>query len=850
MSSPARRHNRQRFAMRRWLDDLHMAWRSLVATPLVTGLSILTLALGIGATAAIFTVLNGVVLTPLAFPDAERLVRLRSSVPGLEDGAVWNLSGAQYVHLREHADTLESLGVWQVNAQNVRIGERAGRAVIGIVSHEMLDLVGARAAFGRPLGAVDDQPDAARVVTLSHDYWQREFGSNPSVIGTTLSIEGQAFEIVGVMAPSVRLPGEAGAPRLMERPDLLMTQRLDPSGPFNNSHVFMALAKLADGVGPEAARTELRELTARLPEAFPDVYDDNFMRRFGFQTEAVSLKAVQVGDMARHLWLVFAIVVLVLLVALANVVNLFLARVEARHHELIVHAALGASLWALARQILAQSMMLSVAGALLGIVAAFLGVHLLIAHAPEALPRAENIGIDGVVMAFVVVIALAIGVLLSLLVTMRLRGDAAVPVAGNESHRSTASAKRQRNRAGLVAGQVAIALVLLVTAGMLVQSFSRLTGIDPGFEPERVARVQLHLTGERYRTHRDVWQFYSELLERTEALPGVLSAGAGNPLPLSGQYGCWAQGFEDAAVAQRMRAQGGTACADIVVTAPGYFETLGVPVIDGRTFTRADLDHPDTGAVVVSQAFADRFWPDEDPLGKGIRPLAAPGDTPRYYRVVGVVGDLPAATLEGSPTTAVYYPIIPVPGEGFPVSPSLHLNLLIRTASAEPLNLATTIRDLVARLDPTVGVDSMGSMTALVARSTNRVAFSLWLLGIAALTALFLSAAGLYGVISYLVARRTHEIGIHLALGAARERVRRLVMAGSLKMVVTGLVIGSVAAMALGRVIHGMFYGIRPADPMPYVIAAAVLLGVAALASFIPARHAARIEPIEALRHD
>ncbi len=850
MNSEELGHSRQRVVMRSWLDDLRMAWRSLAAAPLVTGLSILTLALGIGATAAILTVLNGVVLTPMGYPDAERLVRLRSSVPGLEEGAVWNLSSAQFVHLREHADTLESVGVWQVNARNVRIGERADRAVIGIVSHEVLDLIGARTAFGRPLGAADDTPGAAPTVMLSHDYWQHEFAADRSAIGTPLTIEGQAFEVIGVMAPSVRLPGEAGAPRLMERPDLWVAQGLNPSGPFNNSHVFMAMAKLAKSRGPGSVATQLSELTLRLPDAFPDVYDVDFMRRFGFQTEAVPLKAVQIGDTARHLWLLFTIVILVLLVALANVVNLFLARVEAQHHELIVRAALGASLWALARQILAQSMMLSVAGALLGIAAAFLGVRLLIANAPEALPRTENIGIDGVVMSIVVIVVLAIGVLLTLLVTMRLRAHAAAPVVGNESHRSTASAKRQRIRSGLVAGQVAIALVLLVAAGMLLQSFGRLTSIDPGFEPERVARVQLHLPGERYQNHREVWQFYSELLELTEALPGVVSAGAGNPLPLSGDYGCWAQGFEDAAVAERMREQGGTACGDVVVTAPGYFETLGIPVIAGRTFTRADLDHPDAGAVVVSQAFADRFWPGEDPLGKGVRPLAAPGDTPRYYRVVGVVGDLPSSTLEGSPATAVYYPIIPVPGEGFPLSPSLHLNLLVQTATAEPPNLAATIRDLVARLDPTVGLDSMVSMTAAVKRSTSRVAFSLWLLGIAALTALFLSAAGLYGVIAYLVARRTHEIGIRLALGAAGARVRNLVMVGSLKMVGLGLVNGGLASMALAQVIHRMFYGVHPGEPLPYLAAAAILLCVAALASFIPAQFAARTEPIEALRHD
>jgi len=836
--------------MRRWIEELGRAWRSLTGSPMVSVLSIMTLALGIGATAAIFTVLNGVVLKPLAFPDAERLVRLRSAVPGYEDGAVWNLSNAQYFHFREHAGTLDALGVWQVNSANVRTPDRTARAVIGIASEPMFGLVGARALHGRLPGPADDAPGSAPVAVLSHDYWQRAFAADASVVGETLELDGQSYEVIGVMAPGVRLPGESGAPRLMERPEIWTTQRLDPAGPYYNSHVFMAIGRLADGVDLGQARAEIETLSAQLSEAYPSVYEAEFMQRFGFRTEAVPLQDVQVGDMARHLWLLFSVVVLVLLAALANVVNLFLARVEARHHEFVMRAALGANLRALGRHLLVQSMILTGIGALFAVVVAFLGVRALLVYAPETLPRVDDIGIDATVVAFVAALAVFIALVLTLLVLWRLRGEVAAPAAGSGGHRATAGAERRRVRAGLVAGQVAIALALLVAAGMLLQGFARLGNIDPGFEPDRVARVQLHLPGERYTDHAAVWQFYRELFERVGALPGIESVGAGNPLPLSGEYGCWAQGFEDAAVEQRMRERGGTSCGDMVVTAPGYFETLGVPVLAGRALTPADLDHPEAGAVVVSETFAERFWPGEDALGKGVRPLAAPGETPRYYRVVGVVGDLPAATLEGAAAAAVYYPIIPVPGEGFPVTPSRHLHLLIRTGEQAFPDLAATIRRQVRSQDPAVAVGAMGSMRQMVEGSMSRVAFSMRLLTIAALTALFLSAVGLYGVISYLVARRTREMGVRIALGAARERVRRLVMAGSLKLVGIGLVVGSLAALAIGRVLHGMFYGIRPADPLVFVTAAAVLLGVAALASYFPARHAARTKPIEALRQD
>jgi len=353
-------------------------------------------------------------------------------------------------------------------------------------------------------------------------------------------------------------------------------------------------------------QADIAELTRRLPESFPWIYSDEFMRRFGFETRLAPLKEYHIGDMGRHLWLLFAMVALVLLVALANVVNLFLVRIESRHQELMVRAALGARMWQLGRYVLTQSMMMAGISAILALGAAYFGVQWLMSRVPETLPRADNVGLDAIVVAFVIALAMIVGVLWTLFVLVRLRADAATPNVGGESHRATAGFRQQRIRAGLVAAQIAIAVVLLVGAGMLLQSFIKLSNLDPGFDPDGVVRMQLHLPVESYRRHAEVWQFYRELLERTEALPGVESVGAGNPLPLSGEFGCWGQGFEDAIVEQRMRERGGTSCGEIVVTTPGFFEALGIPIIAGRTLTPGDLDHPETRAVVVSQAFAER----------------------------------------------------------------------------------------------------------------------------------------------------------------------------------------------------------------------------------------------------
>ncbi len=832
------------------MQDFRYAARQLLRNPVFTIAAILTLALGIGAVAAIFTVLRGVVLDPLPFPDQDRLVRLTSPVPGIGESARWDLSNAQYFHFREHADAFDRVGVWQITGQTAQVSDEAIRAISAIVSTDMMALLGAQAAHGRVIGPHDNRPDAAPVVMLSHEFWQREFAGDPAVIGRSLELEGQTLEIIGIMAPGVRLPGDSGLSGQVEQPELWTAMRLDSAGPFFNSHVFLGMARLAEGVSVERAEDEISRMTARLPEVFPEVYDEGFIDQFGFRTQLTPLKAFELGDMAGHLWLLFGAIGLVLLIALANVANLFLVRVEGRHRELAVRAAVGASRGAIARHVLMEAMVLAGLGGILALLGASLGVRLLVANAPEILPRMDNVGLDAGIVLFVVSVSVLAGLALTALVLARYRNDPVADVVGGETRSATAGIDRQRIRAGLVAGQVALALVLLVGAGLLIQTYQKLGDIDPGFEPEPVIRMQLHLPNAQYRNHAAVWRFHGELMERVEALPGVVSASVGNPLPISGEYLCVAQDFDSAIPADRVRNGDETACGDLVVTAPGYFETLGIPVLAGRTFTHSDLDHPDTGAVVVSETFADRFWPGEDPLGKGVRPMMMPGDPPQYYRVIGVVGDVPEASLEGPKPAAIYYPITPKPGEGLPLNPSLNLHLIVNTGQAARLDLIPAIREIVQVLDASVPISLVGTLGDDVADSKSQVSFIMTLLAIAAIAALLLAAVGLYGVIAYLVARRTNEIGIRMALGATPRRVERTVVAGSMKMVGLGLIAGLLAAMLLTRLMHGMLYGITPGDPGTYLLAAALLAAIGLIAAYLPARRGARLNPVAALREE
>lgn len=832
--------------------EVRQAVRQLRKSPGFSVAAVLTLALGIGGATAIYSVVRGVVLDPLPYPSADRMVRIKNPVPRVAEAA-WNVSSAQYFHLREHATSLEEVGAFRLRGANVRGSGQAQRADVGSVTASTLRLIGARAAIGRVIEEDDDRPGAADVVVLSHGFWQREFGGDPGVVGGVLDVDETPYEVLGVMEAGVHLPGEPGAASSAGHVDLWRPYRLNPDGPFYNDHGLSVIGRWSEGVALEDAQEEVARLTSTLPEIYPQVYWPGFMDQYGFRAELIPLQDYVLGEIAGYLWILFGAVGLVLLIAAANVANLFLVRAEGRRRELAVRAALGAGRAAVARHFLAESLTLAVAGGALALVIGLFGVDWLVARAPANVPRLDNVvGLDAGVFFFAAAVSLLTGAFLAVFPLVRYGRVQVAQLVGQEGRSATSGPQRQRVRSGLVATQVAFALVLIVAAGLLIESFQRLRAVDPGINPEGAVSMLLPLPPGRYDSPEAVWRFHSALLERVEAMAQVTVAGAGGRVPLTESYASVLHAFDDPAVLERLRDDEHlTTQAGLVHVSPGYFEALGIPLLAGRTLTRADLDQPGAGAAVVSEAFAERYWPGEDPLGKGILPGGAPGrgDEPRIFRVVGVVGNVRARSLEDAPEVAVYYPIVPLPGEGGWWQYRT-LRLIVRSAGPDPTSVVPAVRAAVHKLDPTLPVAEVETLQRLVDRSTSRASFTMVLLLIAAAVALILAAVGLYGVVSYLVARRTAEIGIRVALGAGARQVERLVVGGALAMVGLGLAGGIGAAVLLTRLMRGVLYDVEPTDPLAYVVGSVVLCGVALVASYVPARRAARVDPMVALRSD
>lgn len=826
------------------MSELRLALRSLRRSPGFTAAAVLTLALGMGASTAVFTMLKRVVLDPLPYPASSQLVRLKNQVPGVGPGEEWQLSTAQYFYFREHARALAELGIYNADGANVAVQGEPRRANIVVSNAGLLRLLGARAVAGRLFDDTDDAPAAPAVAVLSHGFWQRGFGGDQDAMGRILRINEQPFTVIGVMAPGVELPQERGSPA-SPRTDVWFPMRLDPAGPFGNNHVYPTIARLAPGATAEQAEGEIARLTPELPDAFPRAYSTGFFERFGFRTVIYPLKEYVVGDMGRRLWILLGAVGLVLAIAAANVANLFLVRVEGRRREMMIRSALGAGRRAVVWNLLADSLILAAAGGALALLVSAAGVSWLAALAPPGIPRLDRVAIDAGVVGFTLALVSVVAVAVTAVSALRQRPILGLGVLAEGGRTHTVGRERHRLRSALVVAQVALALVLVVSAGLLVRSFSRLSAVDPGVDPEGVFTVQLFLPRQRYREMQDVWRFYEEVLTRVRALPGVVAAGGSEVLPFQSRYGCTVQGFEDAEVYERIRGAGMTTCAGQGVSTPGYLEALGIPLLAGRMLTREDSENPEPGAVVVSKAFADRFWPAEDPIGKGVK---SADSRPPFYRVVGVVGDVHAESLDEPPALAVYYPVVPNSANWRWYLDQMYL--VVRTTLADPASLFPAIRGAVREVDPEIPLANAEEMRSIVDRSLSRASFTMTLLGIAGGAALLLAAIGLYATISYIVARRTNEIGVRMALGAEPQQVQSLVVGGSLRLTLSGLGIGLVGGLALTRVLRGLLYGVAPTDPTAFLGATMVLAVVALLAGWLPARRAARVDPVVALRHE
>jgi predicted permease len=821
--------------------QLRDAWRRLCLAPGFTAIAVLTLALGIGANTAIFTVVHAVLLEPLPFPEADRLVGVWHDAPGIGLEHIEN-SHATYLLYRARSRTLEELGIYSEMSVNLTGDGPPERLRAVEATAPLLTVLRVVPALGRAFTEEDERPGSPPVVLLAHGLFQRRWGGDPTILGRTLTIDGVQRQVVGVLPAACRFPDA--------RVQLWLPLAIDRAKPEIGSFNYDGVGRLKAGVAPQEVRGDLEPALAALPEVYPGEITAQMLAEARMTVYANPLKADLVGETTTLLWVLLGTVGFVLLIACANVANLLLVRAEGRQREMAVRGALGAGPRQLLASWLADSLLLAAAGGALGLLLAYLGVDALLTFGPENLPRRDEIGIDAAVLAFTAGLTLSTGILFGLLPLIHQR-RAGLAAALSEGRRgATAGRQRLAARNVLVTSQVALALVLLVGSGLMVRSFARLSGVDPGFDPRGILTLRVSLPAARYADAAAVNRFYAAALERIRALPGVAAAGAVSGLPLTAQRSQSGLSIEDFP----RQPDGLPPVMPNVHAAPGYFEALHIPVVAGRTFEPADNEEG-RGVAVVSQAFARRFWPRGDALGERLQMgleekdewLTAAED--RWLTIVGVVGDVRHDGLAKAAPEMLYLPLVGRgPGKAAGWVPS-SMGFTVRT-TGEAAALARPVRDVVWSLDPDLPIANVETMEQVLADSTASTTFAMTLLVLAAGVALVLGAIGLYGVIAYVVSRRTREIGVRMALGAERGRVARLVVGQGLALVGVGLALGLGAAAGLTRLLGSLLFEVSPTDPPTFAAVAALLAAVCLAAAYLPARRAAAVEPVEALRSE
>lgn len=812
--------------------ELKQCVRGLRKAPGFSVVAMVTLALGIGSTTAVFTLLQSVVLNPLPYPAAERLVDLTHPVPGIGDGRQeWRLSTASYFYFKERARSFEALGLYDSWTANLRAGGDAGMGVVARVTPDLSGLLGAVAAAGRLFQPADVAPGAARVAVLGHGYWQREFGGDRTVVGRQISIDGDPIEIVGVMSESFALP------RL--KPDVYIGLALNPAGPHWNQHTYASIARLKPEVTVEAAEAELRQLTPELAEAYPTVYYPGFFKNTGFTAAVKSLGDAVVGlDVARILWVVLGSVGVVLLIACANVANLFLVRAEGRRNELAVRSALGAERAHLFVQALTESLALCLSAALFGVWLAYGGLKLVVRLAPSQLPRLDEVHLGWSAVWFALGLSVLAALAFALFPVLRRVSDYAPLREGGRGLTSTRGQLRVRSI--LVTAQIALALVLLAAAGLMLRSFQQMRNVNLGFEPRNVLTLQVALPYNAYNEHEPVARFWHAFQERLRALPGVSAAGATLTLPLAGGTNCAVLSVKPApANAQDL------GCPGYNVVTPGFFASAGIAV-RGRVPTWSDID-TGSGAVVVSAALARMLWPGEEAIGRAVRVPNNQQDV--WYRIVGVAEDVRARGVREPAAPLVYYPIKPIAGAPLWQAQNAMV-ITLRTSGQRPEMLTNSARAILRELEPAAALGTVEPWQHFVDASMVQTTFTMLLLGTAGGMALLLAMVGLYGVVAYTVNRQRSEIGIRLALGAPAAEVGGAIVLQSVRLGALGVGIGLVASFLTTKTLASLLFQVKPTDGLTLTVVSFALLAVAALASFIPARRAAGVSPLEALRTD
>jgi len=818
--------------MTRLVQDLRYAVRLLLRTPGFTLLAALTLALGIGANAAIFSVINAVLLAPLPYGSPERLAIVYSQFPTMSFNRFWT-SAPEFLELRQKSRSFEELGAWTAGAANITGGDEPVRVRVARVSAGLFPVLGVQPELGRTFTAQEDLPKTEPMVVLSHELWQRAFGADRNVLGKRVQVDGIDRTVLGVMPPGFDV-GE-------ERVEAWVPLALDPANPGGRaSHYLYMIGKLKPGVSLGQARSELAGLVERWHDELPDTHVPNPEEH---PLVIQPLLDDLVGSVRPKMWLLMGAVGLVLLIACANVANLLLARAEARQKEIAVRTALGAQRGRLLRQFLTESVVLSLLGGALGLVLAVWGVRTIVATNPESLPRVREIAVDGRVLLFTLGVSLLTGLLFGLAPALHARASVMFSSLKEGGQRATAGAGRQLLRRALVIAEVALAATLVIVGGLLIRSFWLLQQVDPGFDAKNVLTFQIALPDARYPEEQQVVAFYQRLVDRLRVLPGVETASAAWGLPPKRQL--LANDTEFEGVPEPPNGPVHNVDYWQFVT-HDYLRTLKIPIVNGRGFLPTDAAGT-PGVVLVNETTAKLFWPGKDPLGRRLRASAPPDVHPPWLTVVGVVKDVKQGGLEAETGTEVYFLQPQMPETLGGASDDMYL--LVRTAG-DPLSLVSQVRREVRALDPGLPLADVRSLEQVVFESVAQPRFITSMALLFAFVALALAAVGTYGVLSYSVEQRTQEIGVRMALGAQARQVLGMVLAQGVGLVVIGLVLGVVLALALQRILAGMLFGVAATDPTIFASVVVVLAAVSLLACYLPARRATRIDPLVALRYE
>ena len=808
------------------IKDIRYALRLLRKRPGFAAVAIITLALGIGANSAIFSVVNAIALRPLPYRDSQRLMVLWGNLhgSGLDQTEI---SAPEFIDFKSQSTSFEEIAAYTEEGFNLTGFDQPERLRGARVSDALFPLLGVAPQVGRNFLNEEDQSGHDRVVILSHSLWRRRFAGNPAIVNQSIRLDGESVIVAGIMPESFHFPNkdaEIWRPLALD-PDLLTENN-------RGSHFLNVIARLKSQVSLEQARAEMNTLTTRLSQEHRQTYPR------GFSVTVRSLHDDLVGNLRTALFILLGAVGLVLAVACANVAHLLLANSASRYKEIAVRTALGASRSRVIRQFLSESLLLSLLGGVVGLALAIWGVRLLVALIPKDTPRVEEITLDYRVVLFTFGISILTGLIFGLAPAFQSRRAELNETLKEGGRGGTEGRRRVHLRSLLAVSEVALALVLLIGAGLLIKSFRRLQEVKPGFEPAQLLTMRVALPETKYSDFSKSRAFFEQLFDRLKARPEVKSVAAINLLPFGGSGADRSFTIEGHPVAP------GEAHPDeqIRFVSAGYFEAMGIPLQKGRDFNARDL--PATPQVtIVNQAMVRKYWPNEDPLGKR---LSFSQRSPKWYEIVGVVGNVKHRSLDLEDKPEIYIPFF----QPLFADSNIQPMYVVTRTTVEPTSMIGTVRGEVAAIDPDQPVASMLTMDQRIADSVAPRRFNMFLLGLFAALALVLSAIGIYGILAFSVAQRTHEIGVRMALGARRRDVMSMVIRAGFSLAVVGILIGLAVAYAATRLMTTLLFQVSTTDTSTFLLDALLLAAVALIACYIPARRATKVDPLVALRYE